>query len=60
MMKTTERKLPVGIESFQEIRTEGFYYVDKTAFIRDLLESWGKVNLLRDLEDLGKRLIWIC
>lgn len=56
MMKTTERKLPVGIESFQEIRTEGFYYVDKTAFIRDLLESWGKVNLFTRPRRFGKTL----
>ena len=36
-------KLPIGIENFEEIRTEGFYYVDKTCFIRDLLNHWGKV-----------------
>ena len=35
------RKLPVGIESFEKIRTEGFYYVDKTAMIGDLLRHWG-------------------
>ena len=40
------KKLPVGIEDFEEIRTEGFYYVDKTAMIRELLNRWGKVNLL--------------
>lgn len=38
-------KLPVGIEDFQEIRKAGFYYVDKTRLIEQLLESWGKVNL---------------
>ena len=36
------RKLPVGIENFEEIRTEGFYYVDKTGLIRDLLNNWEK------------------
>lgn len=36
------RKLPVGIESFEKIRTEGFYYVDKTAMIGDLLRHWGR------------------
>ena len=35
-------KLPIGIDSFEKIRTEGFYYVDKTLFIRTLLQSWGK------------------
>ena len=32
-------KLPVGIESFEEIRSEGFYYIDKTGLIRDLLNN---------------------
>ncbi|MCD8327300.1 MAG: AAA family ATPase, partial [Lachnospiraceae bacterium] len=40
-----EEKLPVGIENFAELRKEGFYFVDKTGMIRDLLNSWGKVNL---------------
>lgn len=51
-----ERKLPVGIESFEEIRTEGFYYVDKTAMIRDLLRNWGKVNLFTRPRRFGKSL----
>lgn len=36
------KKMPVGIENFEEIRTEGFYYIDKTGLIRDLLNSWGR------------------
>mgnify|MGYP002512321986 CR=1 FL=1 len=32
-------KLPIGIENFEKIRTEGFYYVDKTGLIRELLDS---------------------
>ena len=36
-------KLPIGIENFEDIRREGFYYVDKTVMIRDLLQNWGKV-----------------
>ena len=40
-----QKKLPVGIENFEKIRREGFYYVDKTAMIRDMLQKWGKVNL---------------
>ena len=35
-------KLPVGIEDFQEIRRLGFYYVDKTDMLAELLEDWGK------------------
>ena len=50
------RKLPVGIENFEEIRTEGFYYVDKTDLIRDLLNNWGKVNLFTRPRRFGKTL----
>ena len=50
------RKLPVGIENFEEIRTEGFYYVDKTGLIRDLLNNWGKVNLFIRPRRFGKTL----
>lgn len=49
-------KLPVGIENFGEIRTEGFYYVDKTGMIRDLLCNWGKVNLFTRPRRFGKSL----
>lgn len=49
-------KLPVGIENFEEIRTEGFYYVDKTGLIRDLLSSWAKVNLFTRPRRFGKSL----
>ena len=50
------KKLPVGIEDFREIITEDFYYVDKTAFIADLLESWTKVNLFTRPRRFGKSL----
>lgn len=49
-------KLPVGIENFEEIRTQGFYYVDKTNLIRDLLLDWGKVNLFTRPSRFGKSL----
>ena len=38
------RKLPIGIESFEEIRREDFYYVDKTQLIEHLLNRWGRVG----------------
>ena len=38
-------KLPVGIENFEDIRKLGFYYIDKTKLIEQLLQNWGKVNL---------------
>ena len=49
-------KLPVGIENFEEIRREGFYYIDKTGLIRDLLNNWGKVNLFTRPRRFGKTL----
>ena len=51
-----KKKLPVGIENFEEIRTEDFYYIDKTGFIRDLLQNWGKVNLFTRPRRFGKSL----
>ena len=44
-MEARKKKLPIGIENFEEIRTKGFYYVDKTGLIKELLENWGKVTL---------------
>ena len=41
-----KRMLPIGVESFEEIRTDEFYYVDKTLMIRDFIRRRGKVNLL--------------
>lgn len=51
-----KRKLPIGIEDFKEIRTKGFYYIDKTGMIRDLLQNWGKVNLFTRPRRFGKTL----
>ena len=51
------RKLPIGIEDFAEIRREGFYYVDKTRLIKELLSDWGKVNLFTRPRRFGKSLI---
>lgn len=50
------KKLPVGIESFEEIRKQDFYYVDKTDLISDLLANWGKVNLFTRPRRFGKTL----
>ncbi len=51
-----KKKLPVGIENFEKIRTENFYYVDKTAMIRNLLQKWGEVNLFTRPRRFGKSL----
>ncbi|HJA66512.1 MAG TPA: ATP-binding protein [Candidatus Mediterraneibacter cottocaccae] len=56
MNQTEMKMLPVGIESFEKIRKEGFYYVDKTTMIRDLLRKWGEVNLFTRPRRFGKSL----
>ena len=50
------KKLPVGIENFEEFSKENFYYVDKTMFITELLQNWGKVNLFTRPRRFGKTL----
>lgn len=50
------KKLPVGIDGFEKIRTQGFYYVDKTMFISELLENWGEANLFTRPRRFGKTL----
>ena len=50
------KKLPVGIENFEQLRREDFYYVDKTGLIRDLLNNWGSVNLFTRPRRFGKTL----
>ncbi|MCD8104410.1 MAG: ATP-binding protein [Lachnospiraceae bacterium] len=52
--KLMKKKLPIGIDDFCKIRTEDFFYVDKTAMIRDLLNAWGKVNLFTRPRRFGK------
>lgn len=49
-------KLPMGIEDFEEMRTMGYYYIDKTGLIRTLLENPGKVNLFTRPRRFGKTL----
>ena len=53
---TGKKKLPIGIESFEEIQKEEFYYVDKTGLIEQLLEKWAKVNLFTRPRRFGKSL----
>ena len=50
------KKLPIGIENFEEFFSEDFYYVDKTLFIKELLQNWGKVNLFTRPRRFGKSL----
>ena len=50
------KKLPIGIENFEEFSSENFYYADKTLFIKELLQNWGKVNLFTRPRRFGKSL----
>ena len=49
-------KLPIGIENFEKLRKEDFYYVDKTNLIKELLDNWGEVNLFTRPRRFGKSL----
>ena len=49
-------KLPVGIDNFEKIRRNGFYYVDKTSLIEQLFSSWGEVDLFTRPRRFGKTL----
>ena len=49
-------KLPVGIDSFEKIRRNGFYYIDKTNLIEQILMNWGEVTLFTRPRRFGKTL----
>lgn len=55
-MEMRKKKLPIGIENFEEIRKEDFYYIDKTGLIIELLHNWGAVNLFTRPRRFGKSL----
>ena len=52
----TRIKLPVGIDGFEKIRRNGFYYIDKTKLIEQLFLNWGEVNLFTRPRRFGKTL----
>lgn len=51
-----QTKLPVGIDDFEKIRRNRFYYVDKTKLIEQLFINWGEVNLFTRPRRFGKTL----
>lgn len=55
-MEMRKKKLPIGIENFEKLRLEDFYYTDKTGLIRELLNNWGEVNLFTRPRRFGKTL----
>ncbi len=54
--KVKRKKLPVGIDGFDKLIANDFYYVDKTMFIAELLQNWGEVNLFTRPRRFGKTL----
>lgn len=50
------KKLPIGIDGFEKLRTNDFYYADKTLFMKELLQNWGEVNLFTRPRRFGKTL----
>ena len=55
-MQQNLKKLPIGIENFEEIRQDNFYYIDKPGLIEKLINSWGKANLFTRPRRFGKSL----
>lgn len=55
-MGSVKKKLPIGIENFEKLRLDDFYYVDKTGLIAELLRNWGEVNLFTRPRRFGKSL----
>ncbi len=47
---------PVGVDNFEKLITSGYYYVDKTMFIKELLDLKGEVNLFTRPRRFGKTL----
>ena len=57
MVETNDRKLPIGIQSFEEIRKEGYLYVDKTDIIWQLANKGKKYNYLSRPRRFGKSVL---
>ena len=50
------KKIPIGIENFEKLRSDDFYYIDKTGMIRELLNNGGEVSLFTRPRRFGKTL----
>ena len=51
-----QKKLPIGIENFEDMIKENYYYVDKTGLLKQLLNEHGLVNLFTRPRRFGKSL----
>ena len=50
------KPLPIGIENFEEMIKSGYYYVDKTLFLKELIDKKGEINLFTRPRRFGKSL----
>ena len=55
-MDNRKKKLPIGIDDFEKLREDNFYYVDKTEMIRELISNWSEVTLFTRPRRFGKSL----
>lgn len=55
-MEKRKKKIPIGIENFEKLCSDDFYYIDKTGLIRELLHNCGEVNLFTRPRRFGKTL----
>lgn len=55
-MSKEKKRLPIGLENFEQIIKENYYYVDKTGLISELLRNGGMVNLFTRPRRFGKTL----
>lgn len=55
-MESRKKKLPIGIENFEKLRNDDFYYIDKSGLIKTLLDNWAEVNLFTRPRRFGKSL----
>lgn len=55
-MEKRKKKIPIGIENFEKLCSDDFYYIDKTGLIRELIHNWGEVNLFTRPRRFGKTL----
>ena len=53
MMK---KALPIGVDNFEKIIRDGYYYIDKTMLIKELMDLKGEVNLFTRPRRFGKTL----
>ncbi|MEF2954210.1 MAG: AAA family ATPase, partial [Blautia sp.] len=55
-MVKEKKRLPVGLENFEQIINDNYYYVDKTELISELIRNGGMVNLFTRPRRFGKTL----